>query len=152
MKNVFDTLRITRRALWDLLDGHSLATINYVPGGFNNNLLWNFAHVVVSQQLLVYRPSGLPLCVEDQLVEKFRRGTKPDGKSTSTEVEHIRQLGFSTIDQMEADYNAGKFTAFELVTTGIGARLETVEDAIRFVNVHDGMHLGYSMALKRMLG
>ncbi len=35
--------------------------------------------------------------------------------------------------------------------TSAGIRLESVEDAIAFNNFHEGIHLGYVMALKKAL-
>jgi len=99
----------------------------------------------------VYKPAKLPLRIDEALVEKYRRGTKPDTKATNAEIELLRQLAWKTIDMMEADYADGLFTEFEPYQTGIGAKLATVEDAIRFLPIHEAMHLGYAMALKRML-
>jgi len=33
----------------------SLEQLNKIPEGFNNNLIWNIAHCVVTQQLLCYK-------------------------------------------------------------------------------------------------
>ncbi len=151
MESHFETLRLVRRSLINLLEGHSLATLNHIPSGYNNNLVWNLAHVLVSQQLLVYRPAKVPMRIDDALIEKYRRGTRPDSKATNAEIEQLRQLAWSTIDMLEVDYAAGRFTEFEPFQTGIGIKIATVEDAIKFLPIHEAMHYGYSIALKRML-
>jgi hypothetical protein len=35
----------------------TLEQLNKIPEGYNNNLIWNIAHVVVVQQMLVYKLS-----------------------------------------------------------------------------------------------
>ena len=151
MEHSFAILRQTRQNFLKLIEGHSLATLNLIPHGFHNNLLWNFAHALVSTQLLVYRPTGLPYHMDEAVIEKYRRGTAPDGKNNSAEVAQLRQWAMTTLDALEADYAAGKFQQFEPYTTGFGVHLTSVEDAIRFVAVHEALHLGYAMALKRMM-
>jgi hypothetical protein len=39
------------------LSGYNLDQLNTIPEGFNNNLIWNIGHIIVSQQLLVYKLS-----------------------------------------------------------------------------------------------
>ena len=41
-----------------------------VPQGFNNHIFWNIAHVVVTQQLLVYKLSGLPMYLDEQFISR----------------------------------------------------------------------------------
>jgi hypothetical protein len=151
METTFEALRQTRRNFLALLEGHSLATPNLVPGGYNNNLIWNLGHVLVSQQLLVYRPTGVAMHIDAAIIEKYRRGTKPDGKAGSGDFALLRDLAMPTIDALEADYAGGKFATFEPYKTGFGVQLNSVEVAIQFVPVHEALHLGYAMALKRML-
>jgi hypothetical protein len=152
MEAEFRNLRQTRSNFLKLVDGHSLATLNQIPVGYNNNLIWNLGHILVSTQLLVYKPAGVALRIEESLIEKYRRGSKPDGKVNSAEVERLRGFAISTLEALEADYQSGTFTQFEPYMTGYGIPLNSVEDALRFVPLHEAMHLGYSMALKRMLG
>lgn len=151
MDHSFQILRQTRKNFLKLIEGHSLATLNLIPHGFHNNLLWNFGHALVSTQLLVYRPAALPYHMDDAVIEKYRRGTAPDGKTNSAEVAQLREWAVSTLDALEADYAAGVFKQFEPYTTGFGVHLASVEDAIRFTAVHEALHLGYAMALKRMM-
>jgi hypothetical protein len=151
MKTQFEILLRTRQNFLKLLEGHSLATLNLVPVGYNNNLIWNFGHALVSTQLLIYRPTGQPMRIDVNLVEKYRRGSKPEGKVNAAEVELLRELGLSTLDALETDYEAGIFAKFEPYTTGFGVHLASAEDALKFIPLHEALHLGYAMALKRML-
>ena len=68
MQHPLEITRTNRRLLQRILDSHSLEQLNTVPEGFKNNLIWNIAHVIVTQQLLVYKLSGLPMMVDDDMV------------------------------------------------------------------------------------
>ena len=72
------------------LEGLSLADIHKIPEGFKNNIAWNVAHLVVTQQLLHYKLSGLnPLCPDD-LIEAHRKGTSPTKTFTAEEFEELK--------------------------------------------------------------
>jgi len=43
-----------------MIEDFSLEELNKIPEGFNNNIIWNIAHVIATQQALVYGLSGLP--------------------------------------------------------------------------------------------
>jgi hypothetical protein len=75
--------------LSQFLKGYSLAQLNSIPQGHNNNLIWNIAHIIVVQQMLVYKLSGLPMKISDTLVEKYKKGTKPEQDATQAEVDEI---------------------------------------------------------------
>jgi hypothetical protein len=47
------------------------------------------AHIIVVQQMLVYKLSGLPMKISDTLVEKYKKGTKPEQDATQAEVDEI---------------------------------------------------------------
>ena len=66
MKLQFDVLKKSRALLLKELDGLTLDQIHAIPAGFKNNIAWNVAHLVVTQQLLHYKLSGLNcLCPDD---------------------------------------------------------------------------------------
>ena len=73
------------------LEKYTLEQLNTIPEGFSNTIFWNIAHIVVTQQLLVYKLSGLPMQVSDDLVEKYRKGTKPEQDATQEEVDLIKK-------------------------------------------------------------
>ncbi len=151
MQHILEITRTNRRLMQKILDNHSLEQLNKVPEGFNNNLIWNIAHVVVTQQLLVYKLSGASMLIDDDMVGKFRKGTKTEDAVSQEEVDQIKSLMFSTLDQTEKDQEAGLFKNFNEYPTSTGFVLKSLDDAMNFNNFHEGIHLGYMLALKKAL-
>ncbi|MEW7289300.1 DinB family protein [Aquimarina sp. 2304DJ70-9] len=151
MQHPLEITRTNRRLLEKILNNYSLEQLNTVPDGFKNNLIWNIAHVIVTQQLLVYKLSGLPMIVDAEMVEKYKKGTKTEGAVTQEEVDKVRSLLFSTVDQTEKDIEADIFKGFQEYLTSTGFVLKSVQDAMNFNNFHEGIHLGYVLALKKSI-
>ena len=147
----FDITIKNRKLLDAFIENHSLEELNKVPKGFNNNIIWNIAHTIVTQQLLVYQLSGLPMLVSEDLVDTFKKGTKSEGDLSEAEVEVIKGLLFSTILQTKADYVKNSFQSYNEYTTSTTSTLTTVEEAIKFNNFHEGIHLGYILALRKSI-
>ena len=122
-----------------------------MPEGFNNNIIWNVAHTIVTQQLLVYKLSGIPMIVSDELVEMYRKGTKVERDVTQAEVDLIKGLLFSTIEKTKEDYDNRIFQTYHEYTVTTKSTLTNVDEAIAFNNFHEGIHLGYVLALKRVI-
>jgi len=151
MKDQLEITKTNRRLLTKIMDKYSLEDLNKVPEGFSNNLIWNIAHVVVTQQLLVYKLSGLPLIIDDEMIDLYKKGTKTERVVSQEEVDTIKELLFSTLDKTEEDINAGIFKEYQEYPTSTGFVLKSVKDAINFNNFHEGIHLGYILALKKSL-
>lgn len=141
-----------RKNLVTIIDTLSVEQLNTIPKGFNNNIFWNIAHLVVTQQLLVYKLSGNDLLIEDVWVDKYRKGTKPEHDITKEDVEQLKSLLVSTIEQTIVDYKAGKFANYTSYTvTTITQTLDKVEQAIEFNNYHEGLHYGYVLAMRKLI-
>lgn len=147
MEKILDTTRQNRKILYKILSGTPKAQLLKIPENFNNNLWWNIAHVVVTQQLLVYKFSGLPMHVADNLVDKYKKGTKPEGSPSDEDIETVKKLLFSAIEKTEASYKAGEFKTYTAYTTSANVTLNNVEDAMTFNVFHEGLHLGAILAL-----
>jgi len=52
---------------------------------------------------------------------------------------------------LEKDHAAGKFKSFQPYKTSAGVPLNDVEDAIAFNHFHEGIHLGYILALRKVI-
>ena len=140
-----------RKVLYYYLKQTPLAILNKIPDGFRNNILWNIGHSVVVQQLLVYRRSNLTPLVNNELIERYRRGTVPDGQATAEEVNLIQKLLFTTVEKTSDDYQLGLFREYDSFVTATNVTLANVNDAILFNNYHEGLHLGTILALQKAL-
>lgn len=151
MNWTFDICLKNRNILDGFLNQFSLDKLKKIPDGFSNNLIWNIAHVIVTQQLLVYRNSQLPMLVSDEMVAKYRKGTKAEHDVNQEEVNEIRSLLFSTLEKTQDDYFNGHFKNYIEYTVSTKSTLTNVEEALEFNNFHEGIHLGYILALKKLI-
>ncbi|ETN94548.1 DinB superfamily protein [Zhouia amylolytica] len=153
MEWTFDITTKNRAIFKKILEEMSLEDLNKVPKGYNNNVFWNIAHAVVTQQLLAYKLSGLEVNVSDEMIASYSKGTKPTRDVTQTEVEALKGLLFSTLDQLKKDYEEGKFKVYQQYTVSTNdSTLSNIEEALEFNNFHEGLHLGYVLAQRRSLG
>lgn len=147
----FDISLKNRAILNSFIEDFSLEELNIIPQGFNNNLIWNIAHTIVIQQLLIYNLSGVSPNIPETMIKMFKKGTKPERDLTQAEVNDIKGLLFSTIDKTKEDYHNGLFKTYQEYTTSSKNTLTNVEEAIGFNSFHGGIHLGYILALKKSL-
>ncbi len=151
MKQTFDVNTTSRTMVSKFLENYSLEQLNKIPEGFSNNLIWNIAHIIVTQQLLVYKLSGLPMMVSDELVEKYRKGTQPEREVTQSEVDEIKRLLFKTIEKTKEDFENKVFENFQEYPTSTGFVLTSAEGAMVFNNFHEGVHIGIMMSIRKFL-
>lgn len=151
MSSVFKVQKTIREILLKILDNHSLEQLNKIPAGYSNNLIWNVAHCISSQQVLVYKLSGLPTQVSDQFIDAYKKGTKPERDVSQEEVDEIRTLLSSTILRTEKDYTNNVFNNYTTYMTSMGFELTNVDDALSFVNYHEGIHTGIIMSIRKFV-
>ena len=152
MDFIFEVFPNTRASLKKIIENYSLEDLNKIPKGFNNNIIWNIGHIIVTEQLLVYKLSGLKPMVSDVLINKYRKDSKPEGDVSQTEVDDIKELLFSTIECTKKDYVNNTFKTYnEYTVSTTGNTLKNVNDALTFAFYHEGLHVGYILALKRAL-
>lgn len=139
-----------RKALEYVVSSVAPEDLFRVPEGFANHVAWNAAHVVVTQQRLQYGLSGLDLHLPEELVVRYQKGSGPDD---GDEDSYRKVMAFlhRGPELLADDYASGRFQHFNSYTTSAGIRLEGIEDAIAFNNFHEGIHLGYIMALRKAL-
>ncbi len=153
MKESIDIMRGGRKFLINLLDGVTIEKMNEIPSGFNNNLAWNVAHMIANQQILCYRNAGAKPVIADEFIDKYKTGTRPDSFIDENEVKKFFQYLLSTVDEFEKDAETKRFKLYEAreFKSYPGLKLANIKDAAKFVNFHDGLHIGYCMALKKAL-
>lgn len=144
-----ETVSILRRQILNLVEGLDEKALNHIPANFNNNLIWHIAHIVATQQVIVYKSAGVPMVVDEAYVTAYRGGTKPERILNGGEIAHIKQLVTSTIQTNIADYQSDKFVTYTPWATRTGIMINTAEESLMALVFHESTHFGYMMALKR---
>jgi hypothetical protein len=151
MQEILAITKTSRNLISKFVQGYTSEQLNKVPEGFNNNIIWNVAHIIVTQQILVYKLSGLPMIVTDEMVEKYRKGTKTEHFASQDEVDQILALLTQTIDQTAKDIENKIFINFTEYPTSTGYVLTSAQDAMTFNNFHEGIHLGVILGLRKLV-
>ena len=151
MNKQFEVLKRSRELVLKRIEGLTSEQLHTIPEGFNNNIAWNIAHLVVTQQLLHYKLSGLNCLAPDELIEEYRKGTFPTKEFTEEEFEEVKELLLGLPETLQEDFEAGIFTEYEEYETSTGFVIDSIESAIAFNNLHEGMHLGIIMTLTKLV-
>ena len=151
MTQQIENIKNVRKYLLNLIAGLSTEQLNKTPDGFSNNIIWNLAHLTATQQRICYVRSGLQPVMQDQYITPFIPGTKPEGFIDAAEIETIKSLFISTVEELETDYKKNFFTAYEEITVRYGITLTNVDDAINFLLYHEGYHTGVIVELTKFV-
>ena len=125
--------------------------MNNIPNGFGNNIIWNVAHLLASQQRMCYMRSGNKFFVDESLVLKYKIETKPENTAGTEEITEIKKQFIASIDQLEDDYNKKIFETYTTWTTPYGVTISSIEDVIKFLPFHEGLHTGTILALQKFV-
>jgi len=147
----FEVLNAIRNKFLKLLDEHTEEQLLTVPEGFNNNILWQIGHSVVSHQRLLYLKSGLEMNVAASYVNNFKIGTSPAMWTKDVSVLEVKNSLFSTVLQFQKDWDTGIFVNYEVVQTSFGINLTNPHDAFAFSNVHEALHYGNAFAISKVV-
>jgi hypothetical protein len=151
MKKGIERIKMTRIYLLNLIDGLTTEQLNEIPAGYNNNIIWNLGHLIASQQSICYLRSGLKIFVDEEYLASYKPGTTPNKLVTSVEVIQMKKLFITAIDQFDTDFEEDLFSNHPYWKTNYGIEVGNMEDALSFVLFHEGLHVGYIMALRRLL-
>ena len=151
MEYLLNITRQTRENFIRLIETSTVEELNEVPAGFNNNIIWNFAHIVASQQGLCYLPSNVAPVIEMQYITPYRKGTRPERFIAAEEINTIKALMRSCIDRLEQDLNDNKFVNYTSFKTDYGVEISSVAEAVQFFVVHDAFHYGIANAIKKVI-
>ena len=151
MRNVLEMTLQGRKFFYSILKHTPKEQLLEIPKGYRNNIWWNVAHVVATQQILFYKLGGAEPKVPQELIDKFKKGTVPDGTATDEEIDIIKSFLFSTVEWAQEDYEKGLFTNYKAYETSAKITLKNIDDAIAFNMYHEGIHLGVILSLQKVL-
>ena len=143
--------RQVRENLQEILRKTSLEELTMIPDGFNNNIFWNIAHFVATQQLLHYYLSGNEFVIDTVWIENYKKGTLPNLDISQEDVQNLDFILIETSKVLVKNYDEGIFSDYRPYSTSFGLDLKKIQDAIIFNNMHESLHYGYVMAQKRAI-
>ncbi|MFD2640005.1 DinB family protein [Piscibacillus salipiscarius] len=119
------------------------------PQGFNNNILWNAGHVLVTYEEAFHNFNGASKQLDDKFYSYFSTGTSPndwnhDDLPTITEVTNL-------LDQQVKDFQKNWQ---ERLNEPLVKPLEfekTVEELLFFLISHECYHLGVMTSMKKVI-
>ena len=154
MDNTFGIIRTTRRNFLRLVDELSEEQLNTIPVSFNNNIGWNFGHIIVIQQTLCYIRMGFKSRISPALATRFAKGSKPQQQITQEETAFFKAELMAQIDKLESDLQSGSFEGrqYEKLSTSYGIDINSLEDSIHYLATHDALHYGYALAQRKAAG
>lgn len=151
MTSPFQILIKNRALILKLIDGYTLEQLNKIPDGFGNNIIWNIGHLIVTQQLLCYKFSRIPMYVTDEVIAKYMKGSVPKGDVEQAEFDELKNQFIELPNQFEKDYNEDIFKEYDDYTTSVNVTLTDIDSANAFNNFHEGIHLGVILSLRKLV-
>lgn len=122
-----------------------------IPDGFDNNVAWNLGHIAYLQESITYRLAEAPTVTNETHRAMFDMGTSPADWQTQPDIGDIKALLKETGMKLRPDYESGAFANFRPYTTKTGFHIATIDEAISFVNFHEGLHLGMILSIRNFL-
>lgn len=151
MEKLFKTALFTRSSLLKIMEKRSYEELVKIPENFNNSIFWNIAHLLVTQQLLYYKLSGLEIKISEEMVRKYGKGSKATEDVDTSDIQYVKDHLLRLTKETELDYDKGLFKDFNAYMTSTGIELKSIEDAISFGAFHDGIHLGIVLSLMKIV-
>ena len=128
--------------------------LNYIPSGYNNNIIWNLAHLVSAEQNMCYVRSGLPVTVEDKYFTPYISGTKPVDFVKGEDIEAIKAMLITSVDRLQVDLDNHAFVNYTpsiMIPKVYGFEVTNIEEALEYLLYHEGYHAGCILSLKHLV-
>lgn len=151
IEKTIEILKMPRLGILEQIKDLNIEQLNKIPAGFNNNIIWNLGHIVAAHQGVCYRRANVEPVVDVDFLNNYGGGSKPDNFLGEDQLQLIKELYTSTLDQFVIDYNNNLFANYGAWTTRYGVNLNTIDDVLQFLPFHEGMHIGNIMSMKRVV-
>ncbi|MBB4081054.1 hypothetical protein GGR28_003701 [Lewinella aquimaris] len=141
----------TRRNIHALMESMEPEQLNRIPGGLNNNLVWNAGHVIATHELLIYALGGHHTPSGKEFINRYRKGSRPAQPVTAEEIAYIKTELTEGGRRLQEAFGSLDWAGFTSYTTSFGISITSVGEAITFNNMHEAMHLGTMLTLRRLV-
>ena len=151
MTTDLDLQKLTRQNVLKIIDGLTLERINKIPDGYSGNIAWHIGHIIATQQGLIYGLSGNEMTLEKTFIDRYKKGTIPQAPINQTELDFIKSELAKQPHQLILDNEKNIFQNYTSYTTSFGNTISNFREAVAFNNIHEGMHIGYILAMKHLV-
>lgn len=134
------------------IDGLSDKQMLEIPGGRDDNIIWNVGHLLCSLSRLTYVFSGFPLPIPEDYLTRFGKDTTATAWESDPDVQEVLEKFIAMPTQIEADYLTGRFTDYKALQIVPEDDIASVEEAIAFHCFHEGLHIGKILTIKEAMG
>ncbi|MBD1366901.1 DinB family protein [Mucilaginibacter sp. ZT4R22] len=149
MDKQIEFIKQPRLMILSILDKFTMEQLNTIPAGFNNNIAWNLGHMLAAQYGIFYKRAGLE--IDESFYQLYKPDSKPEGQITQAQLDEIKSMLITSLDKLEEDYANQIFTNYPTWTTRYGASISNIDEAIAFLPFHEGLHIGYIMAMRKLV-
>jgi hypothetical protein len=151
MTEHIENIKKVRTFLLEGIKDLTTEQLNRIPEGYNNNIIWNLGHMVAAQQGICYKRAGVAAHISEEFWEQFRSGSKPERLISEAEIAGIKELLHSTMDHLKTDYDNNIFTGYTAWNTRYDVEIKSIDEALRFVPFHEGLHSGVINTMKKLV-
>ena len=155
IETLLDQTLATRQTIVKVLKSIPVEQADTIPPTWNNNARWHAGHLLITPCLLSHGLLKEDLTVPEDYRKWFAKGTGPadwsgdDAIPTYADlVDEIVPLAGRLIESFKDRLNE---PFLEPYTTSVGIILRTPGEAFNMSLMHDGIHLGMLLALRRAL-
>jgi len=152
MEQLIKYIARTRALFVDIIDTLTIEQLNAIPEGFNNNIAWNFGHIIVSTEGLCYLRSGVQPGLKIPFGARYTKGSKPEIFIEREELEALKQQSLRSLEQIRSDLERDVFkTITPYATQTYGFEMQNIEEILTACLAHESLHYGTALALKKQL-
>ena len=140
-----------RNATHKLVAGYDPGRILIIPPGASNNILWNFGHIITDGAEMLYKSNNLDSPIPEDFRPLFLEKTSPADWNPTPDINLVLDASQAFTDAINRDYVSGVFAEFDPKRVESAWPLNSIEEAITYHTVHEALHMGYIMALNKVV-
>lgn len=151
-ESLVNTLLLCRGYLASHIAGLTEEQLLEVPEGNENNILWHMGHLLVSHCGMTYGRCGLDYPCPREFTALFKGGSKPADWSETPDIAKIKGLFKENMNGIVEHYKNGDFENYDPQEMAPGMSLANIEEALGFVIIHESVHHGNIITIRRLIG
>jgi hypothetical protein len=155
VETLIDQTLAVRQMIVQVLKSIPVEQADVIPPTWHNNARWHAGHLIITPCLLSHGLLKEPLTVPEEYRAWFAKGSSPtvwpDKATLPSYADLIDELVPLSGRLIESFKDRMDETYLEPYSTTVGIVLHNPAEAFNMSVIHDGIHLGMLLALRRAL-